>query len=149
MAQLRVARRAPICSLMSDDERAAGTVSPIAAGLGCRCPRCGRGSLFGAGFTLSVREHCPVCGLDFAFVDPGDGPAVFAILILGFLILGAALVLEFRVHPPLWVHIATWAPVTFLLAFGMLRPLKAVLVALQYHHKATQARSDGDHASKE
>jgi len=35
-----------------------GEISPWAAGLAGRCPRCGRGGLF-AGF-LSVVEHCEV-----------------------------------------------------------------------------------------
>src|SRR5262245_39825806 len=98
--------------MMSDAPEPSRAVSPVAAGLGCRCPRCGKGELFSGPFSLEVRERCPECGLELAFVDPGDGPAVFAILILGFLILGGALVVEFRLHPPLWVHIVLWAPVT-------------------------------------
>ena len=73
------------------------TVSPLAAGLGCKCPRCGRGRLF-AGL-LKVREQCEVCGLDLARHDSGDGPAVFVILILGFVVVGLALWLELRYEP--------------------------------------------------
>ena len=51
--------------------------------------------------------------------------------------LGAALILEFALHPPIWVHGLLWVPATFALAFGLLRPLKALLIALQFHHKAT------------
>ena len=43
-----------------------------------RCPRCGNGHLFPASSTLAPR--CDVCGLDFAFADAGDGPAVFVTL---------------------------------------------------------------------
>jgi Flp pilus assembly secretin CpaC len=42
------------------------------------CPRCGRGRLF-SGF-LTPAQDCNVCGLDFEFMDSGDGPAVFVIL---------------------------------------------------------------------
>lgn len=112
----------------------------LRAGLFGRCPRCGKGALFQGPLTLSIRERCPSCGLDFRFVDPGDGPAVFAILILGFLVLGAALVLEFKVAPPVWVHVVLWGPVTLALGFLLLRPLKATLVALQFHHKAEEGR---------
>jgi uncharacterized protein (DUF983 family) len=115
-------------------------VSPLRAGLACRCPRCGQGALFEPGLTLTLREKCAHCGLDFKFADAGDGPAVFAILVLGFVVLGAALIVEFSLHPPLWVHILIWAPVTLLFAFGLLRPMKAVLVALQYAHKAEEGR---------
>ena len=67
-------------------------------------------------------RRCESCELDLKFVDPGDGPAVFAIMLLGVLILGAALFVEFRLHPPLWVHFLIWAPVTLFVAFGLLRP---------------------------
>lgn len=120
----------------------AAKVSPIVAGLTCRCPRCGRGKLFAGSFDLTVNERCSACGLELAFVDPGDGPAVFAIMILGFLILGGALIVEFKFNPPLWLHVVLWTPVTLLVALGLLRPLKGVLIALQYHHKAEQGRLD-------
>ena len=114
--------------------------SPLATGLGCRCPRCGQGRLFESFFSLGLLPKCSVCGLDYAFVDSGDGPAVFVIMILGFLMLGGALILEFTLHPPLWVHLAVWTPATLLLAFGLLRPLKALLMAMQYRHKAAEGR---------
>ena len=59
-------------------------VSPIAAGLACRCPRCGRGRLFDGYLTVAAR--CSACGLDLSKADSGDGPAVFIIFILGFLV---------------------------------------------------------------
>jgi uncharacterized protein (DUF983 family) len=113
-------------------------VSPITAGLLARCPACGRGSLFHNG--LMLRDSCGNCGLDYKFFDPGDGPAVFAILILGFVVLGMALFVEFRYEPPVWVHIVLWGIATPLLAFGLLRFLKAILIALQWYHKAEEGR---------
>jgi len=121
-------------------DMAQSPVSALRAGLACRCPRCGVGALFEPGLTLSVRELCAHCGLNFKFVDTGDGPAVFAILILGFVVLGLALIVEFNLHPPLWAHVLIWAPVTLLFSIGMLRPMKATLVALQYKHKAEEGR---------
>jgi uncharacterized protein (DUF983 family) len=115
-------------------------ISPLRAGLLCRCPRCGQGALFAGALTLGVRERCDCCRLSFKFVDTGDGPAVFAIMLLGFLMLGLALVVEFRLGPPLWVHVLLWAPITVLFAFGLLRPMKAVLTALQFKHMAEEAR---------
>lgn len=119
-------------------------ISPIRAGLTCRCPRCGKGRLFARIMSLQIRDRCESCGLDLKFVDPGDGPAVFAIMILGFLVLGSALIVEFRLAPPLWVHLILWIPVTLVVALGLLRPLKALLVALQYHHKAEEGRLHKD-----
>ena len=111
--------------------------SPLSAGMQCRCPQCGKGPLFKGLFNLDLEPACTSCGLSYKFIDTGDGPAVFVIMGLGFLMLGAALILEFSVHPPIWVHGLLWVPATFALAFGMLRPLKALLIALQYRHKAT------------
>jgi len=118
--------------------------SPILAGLKCRCPRCGQGRLFATPFNLDLKPDCEVCGLNYKFVDSGDGPAVFAILILGFLMLGGALLLEFTVHPPIWIHAIIWIPVTLFMALGLLRPLKATLIALQFAHKAEQGRHKTD-----
>lgn len=108
-------------------------VSAVRAGLGCRCPRCGQGRLF-TGF-LTVSGSCPVCGLDFAGQDSGDGPAVFIILILGFVVVGLALLVEVHGGPPLWVHAVLWPPVILAGALLMLRPFKAILIALQFKHR--------------
>ncbi len=120
------------------------SVSPIAAGLSCRCPQCGEGRLFKPGLTLDLETSCPNCGLSYRFIDTGDGPAVFAIFLLGFAMLGAALIVEFGFEPPMWVHAILWIPATFFLAFGLLRPLKGLLIALQFRHKAAQGRLADD-----
>ncbi|MGE3066994.1 MAG: DUF983 domain-containing protein [Hyphomicrobiaceae bacterium] len=112
--------------------------SVIAAGLAARCPRCGKGALFRNGLTL--RDRCSHCGLDYSFIDSGDGPAVFAIFILGFLVLGGALVVEFKFGPPVWVHILLWGILTPALAYGLLRTIKGVLIAQQYKHRAEEGR---------
>jgi uncharacterized protein (DUF983 family) len=106
-------------------------VSPLRAALGCRCPQCGEGRLFSG--LLSVRQACEVCGLDLSGQDAGDGPAVFAILFLGMLFVGLAALVEIRFSPPLWVHLLLWGPLILTGAVAMLRPLKAGLIALQYH----------------
>ncbi|HEY1247046.1 MAG TPA: DUF983 domain-containing protein [Hyphomicrobiaceae bacterium] len=115
--------------------------SPFAAGLAARCPRCGQGPLFRSGLVL--RETCERCGLSYAFADSGDGPAVFAIFILGFLVLAGALLVEFRLQPPVWLHVVLWGVLTPILALGLLRVLKATLIALQYKHKAGEFRDWG------
>jgi uncharacterized protein (DUF983 family) len=112
--------------------------NPILAGLACRCPRCGKGRMF-SGF-LGLKPTCEACGLDYAFVDAGDGPAVFVILIAGFIVVGAALAVEMRYQPPLWVHAALWLPLILVTTLAPLRSMKGVLIALQYHHKAAEGR---------
>lgn len=115
--------------------------SPFAAGLACRCPRCGKGRLFKGILSLGLADRCDSCGLDFAMIDSGDGPAVFAIFILGFLILGGALIAEFVFKVPVWGHVLLWGLLTPLLALGLLRTLKATLAALQLRYKAREAGS--------
>lgn len=110
--------------------------SVLEAALRCRCPRCGRGKLFVG--VLTVRERCPVCGLDLRAHDAGDGPAVAVILVLGAIVVALAFWVEFRFSPPLWVHAVLWPLVTFPAAILMMRPLKAALVALQYRHRASE-----------
>jgi uncharacterized protein (DUF983 family) len=112
--------------------------SPIATGLRGRCPRCGEGKLF-RGF-VALRPSCSSCGLDFGFADSGDGPAVFVILLAGFLALGLVLWIEFTYEPPFWVHALVSMPLTLAICLGLLRPLKGILIAQQFRHKAEQAR---------
>jgi uncharacterized protein (DUF983 family) len=111
---------------------------PIARGLRCRCPRCGEGRLF-RGF-LTLRPACEHCGLDFDFADAGDGPAVFVILIGGFIVVFAAMVVEFMYRPPYWVHAALWLPLILIVTLVPLRLMKGLMIALQFHHKAAEGR---------
>ena len=120
------------------DKPVATLPGAIIAGLTCACPRCGRGKLF-QGF-LSLRSCCDVCGLDYSFADSGDGPAVFIMFLAGFIVVFAALVTEVVYQPPLWVHAALWLPLILIVTLSPLRPMKGLLIALQYHHRAAERR---------
>ena len=116
---------------------------PIAQGLAGRCPRCSKGKLFRGFLTLAPR--CEQCGLDYSFADAGDGPAVFVIFISGFIVVGAALIVEMLYQPPYWVHALLWGPLILITTLLPLRAIKGLLIALQYHHKAQEGRlADGD-----
>jgi uncharacterized protein (DUF983 family) len=112
-------------------------ISPFLAGLRLRCPNCGKGPVF-SGY-LKFRDTCPVCGADFRAADAGDGPAVFIILIVGAIVTPLLIVLQFGLHlPPLVALIITLvAAIALCLAF--LPPFKALLFALQWKHKASEA----------
>ncbi len=125
---------------MNDDKAIWAPVEPVSAGLRGRCPRCGEGRLF-KGF-LSVAPRCGTCGLDYSFADAGDGPAVFVILIIGFIVVGLALWMEVTFSPPLWLHFLLWIPLTLVLGLTALRLIKGVLIALQYRNKAAEGRLD-------
>jgi uncharacterized protein (DUF983 family) len=112
--------------------------STLAAGITGRCPACGHGRMFSGYLTLAPR--CKSCGLDYGFADAGDGPAVFVILVTGFIVVGAALYVEMIYAPPYWLHALLWGTLAILLPMILLRSFKGVLIALQYKHKAQEGR---------
>jgi uncharacterized protein (DUF983 family) len=112
--------------------------SPYSTGLGGRCPRCGEGKLFDG--YLKLRPRCAACGLDYAFADSADGPAVFIMLVAGFFVLGLALYVEIAYEPPIWLHLTLWLPLALITCLGLLRPMKGLAVALQYVNRAQEGR---------
>ena len=91
---------------------------------------------------LSVGEECPNCSLDYSYADAGDGPSVFVILIIGFVVVGLALWMEVSFNPPLWLHFVLWVPLVLVLSLTALRLIKGVLLTLQYRNKAAEGRLD-------
>jgi uncharacterized protein (DUF983 family) len=106
-----------------------------------RCPRCGTGKLF-SGF-LALRSRCEHCGLEFSFADSADAPAFFVIFFSGFIVAGSALAVEMIYSPPYWVHALLWGPLILLTTLAPLRPIKGLMIALQFHHKAAEGRFTG------
>lgn len=104
------------------------------------CPRCGRPLLF-AGW-VNFADRCSGCGLDFTRFNVGDGPAAFLTLILGALVVAGAITLELTLHPPLWLHMLIWIPVTAAGVIWSLRVAKAALLAAEYRNAAREGRID-------
>jgi uncharacterized protein (DUF983 family) len=136
-ARRRAPRNDEAWKSMHEDTLPTVTQSAI-RGLACKCPRCGKGKLY-QGF-LTLRPACENCGLDYAFIDSGDGPAVFIIMIAGAIVVGAALIVEVKYQPPFWLHAALWLPLILATTLLPLRSMKALLIALQFHHKAAEGR---------
>ena len=113
------------------------TSSPMRTGIRGGCPRCQQGHLF-RGF-LTLRQHCEVCGLDYSFADPADGPAFFAMSIVGVPALVLAVWLDMAFDAPYWVHFVVTFPFAVLACMALLRPFKGWLVCSQYFYKAEQA----------
>jgi uncharacterized protein (DUF983 family) len=127
---------------MEEDSAHFPPVDPFRVGLKGCCPRCGEGRLFEG--LLSVKPRCTACGLDYAFADAGDGPAVFVILIVGFIVIGMVLWLQVSYGPPIWVHILLFGPLTIVLSLLSLRWCKGILIALQYRNNASEGRLSRD-----
>jgi uncharacterized protein (DUF983 family) len=83
--------------------------------------------------------RCDECGLDFSSFNVGDGPAAFLIFIVGAITVVGALVVDGAFSPPWWVHLV-WLPVAAGLTVGGLRFSKAMLLALEYRHRAREGR---------
>lgn len=106
------------------------------------CPRCGARSLFDGAAKFAPR--CRACSLDFSAYNVGDGPAAFLTLIVGALITALAITLQIAWHPPFWVHIVLWVPLTTLAVIGGLRAGKAALLAAEYQKSAGEGRLKDD-----
>lgn len=122
----------------ANDAKKWPTLSPLRTGILGRCPRCGEGRLF-KGF-LALRPACEVCGLDYSFADPADGPAFFVMCFFCVPSVFFSVWLDFAYAPPIWVHLVTSLPVLLISCILPLRPLKGWLVASQYVYKAEEGR---------
>ena len=105
-----------------------------------RCPRCGQGRLF-SGF-LTIAPTCETCGLSFAGHDTGDGPAFFIMLPLCLMVAGSALWVDLTFAPPMWVHLLLWPTLIISISLLALRPIKSIMVALQYRHRDVETYDD-------
>lgn len=125
---------------MNEDKALYPPVDPVSTGLRGHCPRCGQGKLFDG--YLKLKPGCAACGLDYSFIDAGDGPVVFVLLIVGFVVVGTALWMEVSYSPPLWLHFILWIPLAIAFGLALTRMLKGVLIALQYRNNARPGEID-------
>lgn len=107
----------------------------LALGLRCKCPRCREGDIYSGLFSLEVKEKCASCGLDLSKNDSADGPAVFLIFLLGFALVPLALIIDYIFHWPMIVHVIVWSMMALGITIGLLKPLKAYIIALQFKHR--------------
>ncbi len=93
------------------------------------------------GLSRPARPRASIAGSTTASPTPATGPAVFVILIGGFIVVFAAMAVEVAYSPPYWVHAALWLPLILLVTLGPLRPLKGLLIALQFITRPPKAAS--------
>jgi uncharacterized protein (DUF983 family) len=99
-------------------------------GIRRRCPQCGASYLFSR--YVTVVPLCPHCGLDIDAYRADDAPPYFTIFAVGHIVVPGMLLLEQNVHPPSWVHMVTWVPVTLLLTLALLPPIKGAVIGAQW-----------------
>ncbi len=110
----------------------------LGAGFRGRCPNCLEGSLFDG--YLKFARACPTCGESFDIEDAGDGPAVFVIFIVSFLVVPPALVFQMVLEPPVWLTLLIWIPLIVLACLVLLRPFRGLMFAAQVMNKAEQGQ---------
>ncbi|MEP2989930.1 MAG: DUF983 domain-containing protein [Parasphingorhabdus sp.] len=125
---------------MNETDPTKGQPDMIPAALFGLCPNCGQKTLFGN--ITQFAKRCRACSLDFSSYNVGDGPAAFLTLIVGAIVLGLALFVEFTFYPPIWVHVLLWVPVTSLMVIGTLRFSKALLLISEHRNEAHEGTID-------
>jgi uncharacterized protein (DUF983 family) len=122
----------------TDGQESGGQPGLVSAALFGLCPRCCGRTLFAGPATFAAR--CRDCELDFAAFNVGDGPAAFLTLIIGAAVTAMAMGLELAAHPPFWVHVLLWVPITGLAVLGGLRAGKGAMLVAEYQRKAGEHR---------
>ena len=95
-----------------------------------RCPRCGEGKLFRA--FLKTADKCSNCGQDFTPHRADDLPAYLVIVIVGHIVVPMALWIETNYSPAVWLQLAIYLPLTFVMSLALLQPVKGTVVGMQW-----------------
>lgn len=95
-----------------------------------RCPNCGKGRLFGR--FLKVADHCSECSEVFSHHRADDFPAYLVIVLVGHILVPAALIVEVTYSPPMWLDALLWLPLTAIFAVALLQPVKGAIVGMQW-----------------
>jgi len=104
-----------------------GLVSAALSGL---CPRCGAKTLFAQ--PAGLADDCANCGLDFLKLERGGRFVGVVTMVLGLVLIMAALAVDEWLELPLWASLVVWAPVTVGCVIGALRLYKTMWVFHQY-----------------
>ncbi|HZY67687.1 MAG TPA: DUF983 domain-containing protein [Devosia sp.] len=103
-------------------------------GLKCRCPNCGKGRLFRS--YLKVADSCENCGEEFFHHRADDFPPYISIVIVGHVIVGLMLHLEFAYQDvPPWIYLVSMVPAAVILPLVTLPSIKGAVVGLQWANK--------------
>ena len=115
---------------MPSDNQPVSLTEALWRGFKSRCPSCGEGRLFGR--FLKVTDRCAACGEVMSHHRADDFPAYLVIIIVGHVLVPAALIVEVAYSPPLWLHALLWLPFTAIAAVALLQPVKGAVVGMQW-----------------
>jgi uncharacterized protein (DUF983 family) len=121
----------PVTLTPAPEKRSIGTA--VWNGMKLRCPHCGQGHMFRA--FLKVADKCEVCGEELSHHKADDFPPYLSILIVGHIIVGLMLHLEFSYQIEPWVYLATLVPAAVVLPLLLLPSIKGAVVGLQWANR--------------
>ena len=102
-------------------------------GFAQRCPNCAQAPIFYR--YLKVNRVCVHCGLDLGEFRSDDAPPYFTILLVGHMVVPGMLVLERLEHPPEWLHVLLWVPLTLVLTLFFLPRVKGAVIGVQWANR--------------
>jgi uncharacterized protein (DUF983 family) len=62
------------------------------------------------------------------------------IMIVGFIVVFAALFTEIAYRPPIWLHLVLWLPLAAILSLALLRPAKGLMLAATIKNRIARER---------
>lgn len=102
----------------------------VLRGLRSRCPACGEGPLFAS--NLKTHDYCPSCGEELHHHRADDLPAYLNIFVTGHVVVGAMMMVMALEILGMWTLTAATIAVGLVAAIALMRPLKGMVVGLQW-----------------
>lgn len=115
-------------SAMEDQKTSIRSV--LGRGFRRKCPNCGAGRLFRS--YLKPVDNCEACATEYGHIRADDIPAYFTILLVGHIVVPLAVTVEQLYHPPQWMHMLAWIPLTLILTLGLLPCIKGASVGVMW-----------------
>ncbi|MBL8666826.1 MAG: DUF983 domain-containing protein [Rhodospirillales bacterium] len=106
----------------------------VLRGIGGRCPNCGESALFRA--YLKQVDACPVCGEKWGNIRADDAPPWLTILVVGHIIIPAAMAVESRDLLPFWASMTLWPVLALALSLLILPRAKGAFIATIWQTRA-------------
>ncbi len=108
-------------------------MAAISKGLKCKCPNCGEGNLFRK--YLKVAPACDACGENLSHEKADDLPPYITISIVGHIVVTLLMIVEAHFDLSMLAHLLIWVPLTIVLTFALMQPVKGAVVGLQWANR--------------
>ncbi|MGI9353471.1 MAG: DUF983 domain-containing protein [Rhizobiaceae bacterium] len=113
-----------------EDQAERPLLAAMLKGVRGRCPSCGETKLFAGG--LKIQDSCQTCSEALHHHRADDLPAYLNIFIVGHIVVAMAMILMDAKIFGVWPLVTLSASLAVLLSICLMRPLKGMVVALQW-----------------